>query len=158
MARSKAARKGANPPAVPRLFSLLYSLIALLALAGLADALYLAILHLTGQSALCGGSASCSEVLASRYAHLGPVPVAAFGVLGYFTVFASAVFAAFRYARARRVLVVAVAFMFLGTLWFLFVQAVLLHQYCRFCLFSAAITFLLTGLVVAMPLPSRSPR
>jgi uncharacterized membrane protein len=41
--------------------------------------------------------------------------------------------------------------MFLATLWFLYVQAFLLHAYCRYCLFSAAITFLLTGLVIAAP-------
>jgi uncharacterized membrane protein len=31
------------------------------------------------------------------------------------------------------------------------VQAFLLHAFCRYCLFSAAITFLLTGLIVATP-------
>jgi uncharacterized membrane protein len=41
--------------------------------------------------------------------------------------------------------------MFLATLWFLYVQAFLLHAYCRYCLFSAAVTFLLAGLVIAMP-------
>jgi uncharacterized membrane protein len=44
--------------------------------------------------------------------------------------------------------------MFLVTLWLLYVQAFLLHAYCRYCLFSAAITFLLAGLVIALP-PSR---
>jgi uncharacterized membrane protein len=43
--------------------------------------------------------------------------------------------------------------MFAATLWFLYVQAFLLHAYCRYCLFSAAITFLLMGLVVASPSP-----
>jgi uncharacterized membrane protein len=41
--------------------------------------------------------------------------------------------------------------MFLGTVWLLYVQAFLLHAYCRFCLFSAATTFLLAGLVIALP-------
>ena len=41
--------------------------------------------------------------------------------------------------------------MFLATLWFLYVQASVLHAYCRYCLFSAAITFLLAGLVIALP-------
>jgi uncharacterized membrane protein len=44
--------------------------------------------------------------------------------------------------------------MFLASLWLLYVQAFLLHAYCRYCLFSAAITFLLTGLVIALP-PSK---
>jgi uncharacterized membrane protein len=41
--------------------------------------------------------------------------------------------------------------MFLATLWFLYVQAFVLHAYCRYCLFSAAITFLLAGLLIAAP-------
>jgi uncharacterized membrane protein len=41
--------------------------------------------------------------------------------------------------------------MFLATLWFLYVQAFVLHAYCRYCLFSAAIIFLLAGLVIALP-------
>jgi len=41
--------------------------------------------------------------------------------------------------------------MFLMTLWLLFVQAFRLHAFCRYCLFSAALVFLLTGLVVARP-------
>jgi uncharacterized membrane protein len=41
-----------------------------------------------------------------------------------------------------------------ATLWLLYVQAFVLHSFCRFCLFSAAITFLLMGLVVATPPPS----
>jgi len=45
--------------------------------------------------------------------------------------------------------------MFLGTLWFLYVQAFLLHAYCRYCLFSAAITFLIAGLLIAVPPSAR---
>jgi uncharacterized membrane protein len=41
--------------------------------------------------------------------------------------------------------------MFLATLWFLYVQAFLLHAYCRYCLFSAALTFLIAGLLIAVP-------
>ncbi|PYL56777.1 MAG: hypothetical protein DMF31_11885, partial [Verrucomicrobia bacterium] len=41
--------------------------------------------------------------------------------------------------------------MFLATLWFLYVQAFVLHAYCQYCLFSAAITFLLSGLMIALP-------
>ena len=40
--------------------------------------------------------------------------------------------------------------MFLVTIWFLYVQVFLLHVYCRYCLFSAAITCPLAGLVIAL--------
>jgi uncharacterized membrane protein len=47
--------------------------------------------------------------------------------------------------------------MFAMTLWLLYVQAFLLHAFCRYCLFSAAVTFLLTGIAVAIPpSPKRS--
>ncbi|PYK66968.1 MAG: hypothetical protein DME50_03925 [Verrucomicrobia bacterium] len=69
-------------------------------------------------------------------------------------VFSLATFAAFAYKRAGGLLTLLVAAMFLVTLWLLYVQAFVLHAYCRYCLFSAAITFLLAGLVIAIP-PSR---
>jgi uncharacterized membrane protein len=141
----KPARRTARPDAAV----VVYSLAALLALLGFADALYLTVMDLTGQVAICGGSASCSQVLSSKYSHLGPVPVAGIGLISYFTVFTSAVFAAFGRARARFFLNLAVTLMFLGTLWFLYVQAFLLHQYCRYCLFSAAITVFLAALLLA---------
>jgi uncharacterized membrane protein len=46
--------------------------------------------------------------------------------------------------------------MFLATLWLLYVQAFVLKAFCDYCLFSAAIVFLLTGLLIAMP-PKRAP-
>ncbi len=136
--------------------TIVYSLAAFLALLGVADALYLTVLDLTGQAALCGGSASCSQVLASKYSHLGPVPVAGLGLFAYFTAFSCAVFAAFGRGRARLFLNLTVTLMFLGTLWFLYLQAFVLHQYCRYCLFSAAITVFLAALLLATtPAPAR---
>lgn len=131
--------------------TILYTIAALISLAGLADALYLTIQGLTGETAVCGGSPDCFKVLGSTYARVAGIPVAAFGVLGYFSVFSFATFAAFRYARARTFFVLTVWAMFAATLWFLFVQAFLLHAFCRFCLFSAALVFVLAALVVLTP-------
>ena len=135
---------------------ILYSIAALFCLLGLADATYLTVLALTGETAACGGQAGCSEVLASAYSKVAGVPVAMFGIAGYFTAFTFATFAGFDYPRARKFFAFTVGAMFAATLWFLYVQAFVLHSYCRFCLFSAAITFLLMGLVVASPAPSAS--
>ncbi len=82
---------------------------------------------------------------------MGGIPVALVGALAYFSVFSLATFAAFGYARARTLLIPIIVAMFLATLWFLYVQAFVLHAYCRYCLFSAALTFLLAGLVIAVP-------
>jgi uncharacterized membrane protein len=128
----------------------LYTMAALLALLGLADALYLTINHLTGQTARCTVTGGCNEVLGSAYASVGGVPVAVLGALAYFAVFSLATLALFGYRRAGQLLVPLVALMLAATLWLLFVQAFILHKYCEYCLFSAAITLLLSGLVVAL--------
>jgi len=134
-----------------RFRTILYAVAAIVSLAGLADATYLSVQAFTGETLSCGGSPDCFRVLGSSYAKVGGVPVALFGALAYFTVFAFATFAAFGYARARIFLIPIIGAMFLATLWFLYVQAFVLHAYCRYCLFSAAITFLLSGLMIALP-------
>jgi uncharacterized membrane protein len=130
---------------------ILYAIAALIALAGLADATYLTVMYLSGETAVCGGSADCFQVLGSKYARVGSLPVAGLGALAYYSAFSFATFAAFGYARARTLFVAMVWAMFAATLWFLFVQAFLLHAFCRFCLLSAAIVFLLAGLALATP-------
>ncbi len=135
---------------------LLYSIAGLFCLLGLADATYLTVIALTGETAACGGQAGCSEVLSSAYSKIGGIPVAMFGVIGYFIAFSCATFAAFNYPRARKFFAIVVTLNFAATLWFLYLQMFVLHAYCRFCLLSAAICFLLMGLVVASPSPRPS--
>jgi uncharacterized membrane protein len=136
---------------VSRFRTILYTAVAIVAVAGLADATYLTVQALTGETLTCGGSPDCFRVLGSSYAKLGRIPVAMLGALAYFTAFTFATFAAFGYRRASKFLVLIVGGMFLMTLWLLYVQAFLLHAYCRYCLFSAAITFLIAGLLIAVP-------
>jgi uncharacterized membrane protein len=124
---------------------------AFIALAGLAVAAYLTVMALTGETAACGGSAGCSEVLGSGYARIAGIPVATLGILGYFAAFTFATFAAFGYKSAPKLFALTVWSMFAMTLWLLYVQAFVLHSFCRYCLFSAAFTFLLAGLAVASP-------
>jgi uncharacterized membrane protein len=128
-----------------------YMLAALISLAGLADATYLTVQSVTGETLVCGGSADCFRVLGSVYARIAGIPVAAFGVAGYFSAFSLATFAAFGYARARKFFALTVWAMFAVTLWFLFVQAFMLRAFCRYCLFSAALVFVLAAVVVLIP-------
>ena len=132
-----------------RVRTIIYTVAALLSLVGLAEATYLTVQNLTGETAICAGSSGCFEVLGSRYAKIGSIPVALFGSIAYFAAFSFATFTAFGSKRARTFFSLTVCAMFAATLWFLFVQAFLLHAYCRYCLFSAAIIFFLTGIVVA---------
>jgi uncharacterized membrane protein len=135
----------------PRVRTILYTVAACLAITGLAEAIYLTVMNLTGETVVCGESADCFKVLGSAYARLGRLPVAGFGALAYFTAFSCAVYAAFGYVKARTWFMVVVSLMFLTTLWLLYVQAFLLHAFCRYCLFSAALIFMLTAVVVLTP-------
>jgi uncharacterized membrane protein len=136
---------------VSRFRTILYTAVAIVSVAGLADATYLTVQALTGETLSCGGSPDCFRVLGSSYARVSGIPVALLGALAYFSVFSFATFAAFGHGGVRKFLALIVGAMFMATLWLLYVQAFLLHAYCRYCLFSAAITFLIAGLLIALP-------
>jgi uncharacterized membrane protein len=125
----------------------IYLIAAFVSLIGLGDAIYLTVQHLTGQSLRCTFS-GCSEVLSSSYAQIGPVPLAALGAFAYFTVFSLAILAAFGYRLARPLLAALVGLMFLMTLWLLYLQAFVIHHFCQYCLLSAAVTTVLTAIVL----------
>ena len=133
-------------PSQPKI-SRAYLITALLSLIGLADAIYLTVQDLTGQSLRCTIVSGCSEVLGSKYAHIGSLPLAALGALVYFTVFSLSILAAFGYLFARPLLAALVGVMFLMTLWLLYLQAFVIHHFCQYCLLSAAVTVALTVVV-----------
>jgi len=118
----------------------LYALAALLALFGLADALYLTIEHLTGQSVRCTILAGCSAVLSSPYAVVAGIPLAAVGAAAYFSAFSLAVLALFGYRQAGKLLLVLVIAMFAVSLWLIYLQAFVIREFCQYCLLSALIT------------------
>jgi len=126
----------------------IYITSALLSLLGLADALYLTIEHLTGESVRCTILSGCSEVLSSRYAVVAGFPLAAIGAAAYFSVFSLATLAVFGYRAAGTLLTPLLAAMFIVSLWLVYLQAFVIRQFCQYCLFSAAITSVLLLLVV----------
>jgi len=125
-----------------------YLIAAIVSLIGLGDAIYLTIQDITGESLRCTIISGCSEVLSSKYAHVGPVPLAAIGAFAYFVFFSLAVLAAFGYGFLRPLLLILVSFMFLATLWLLYLQAFVIGHFCQYCLLSAAVTIILTVLVI----------
>jgi uncharacterized membrane protein len=131
----------------PKKFAWLYLLAAILSLGGLADAIYLTIQDVTGASLRCTIISGCSEVLASKYSHIGSIPLASVGALAYFVFFSLAILAAFGYGFARPFLAMLVTLMFLTSLWLIYLQAFVIHHFCQYCLLSAAITTILTLLV-----------
>ena len=130
--------------------------ICLIALSGFGESIYLTVLSLTGEMAICSGSSDCYKVLGSPYSHIGPVPVAALGIAAYFTVFTLSTFSAFGLATARRFLPWVIGGMCLGTLWFLYVQAFILQAWCKYCLFSAALVLIMAGISLGTPAPRSS--
>lgn len=131
----------------------LYIVAALLALLGIADALYLTIEHVTGQSVKCTIISGCSAVLSSPYAVVAGIPLAAVGGAAYFTVFSLAILALFGYRFAGKLLLPLVGAMFLVTLWLIYLQAFVIREFCQYCLLSALI---ITTLLVVVFFSRRS--
>jgi uncharacterized membrane protein len=123
-------------------------LLSLVSLVGLADAVYLTVSHLTGQSLRCTITTGCDEVLASPYSVVAGVPLAALGAAAYFTVFSLGVLALFGHAWTRPLLRVLVALMLACSLWLLYLQAYVIGSFCQYCLLSAAVTCALAALLV----------
>ncbi len=128
--------------------TILYTIAAVVSLAGLLDALYLTIEHLQGRSVRCTVTSGCSEVLGSSYAVLGGVPLAAVGAIAYFLVFSLATLIAFGRTRLKNFLAVIVALMCATSLWLLYVQAFVLKAFCQYCLLSAVLSLTLGVIVV----------
>jgi uncharacterized membrane protein len=126
----------------------LYITAAVVSLVGLADAIYLTVEHVTGQSVRCTIVAGCSEVLSSQYAVVAGMPLAAIGAAAYFTVFSLATLGAFGYRIAGRLMQSLVLLMFLISAWLFYLQAFVIHAFCQFCLLSAAVTTALTIIVL----------
>jgi len=133
-----------------------YLAAALISLVGLGDAIYLTVQDLTGQNLRCTIITGCAEVLGSKYAHLGPIPLATLGAAAYFAFFSLAILIVFGYSFARPLLQVLVAIMFLMTLWLLYLQAFVIRHFCQYCLLSAAVTTMLAAIVLIAFLQNRS--
>jgi uncharacterized membrane protein len=133
----------------------LYAVAALLSLVGLADALYLTIEHVTGQTLRCTIISGCSEVLSSPYAVVAGIPLAGIGAAAYFTVFSLAILALFDYRIAGTLLTPVVIAMFGVSLWLIYLQAFVIREFCQYCLLSAAITVALSVVVLLSPRKKR---
>jgi uncharacterized membrane protein len=136
--------------------TILYAAAAVVSLVGLADAIYLTVEHVAGRSVKCTIVSGCSEVLSSQYATVGGIPLALVGAAAYFAVFSLATLAAFEYKIAGKLLTLMVGLMFVTSLWLIYLQAFVIKAFCQFCLLSALVTFILTGLVVAVVLRERA--
>jgi len=128
-------------------------LAAVVALIGLADAIYLTIHHYTGEKVPCSIVEGCDQVLTSSYAEIAGIPLAIFGAAAYFAAFSLAILAAFGNVRAWTLFGVQVILMFVFTVWLVYLQWFVIEAFCQFCLLSAGTTFLLFVIYFVSKLP-----
>jgi uncharacterized membrane protein len=126
----------------------LYITAAVVSLIGLADAIYLTVEHVTGQSVRCTIVAGCSEVLSSQYAVVAGMPLAAIGAAAYFTVFSLATLGAFGYRIAGRLMQSLVLLMFLISAWLFYLQAYVINAFFKYFMLSAADTTAMTIIIL----------
>lgn len=124
---------------------------------GLIDSSYLTVKHLQGAYVRCGDD--CSAVLGSRYAEgIAGIPLAGFGAMGYSAVIVAALFTAAGSSGARQFLGALAVIMAIVSVWLLYLQAFVIHSFCKYCLASAAACFTLAGLTLADRFFARSGR
>lgn len=115
-----------------------------IALLGFVDATYLTFEHYLGVVPPCTLTTGCEQVLTSVYATFYGVPVALFGALYYFLVLVGTfAYLEGRHEKMLRCAMIFSVFGILASIWFVFLQAFILHSYCIYCLGSAATSFLL---------------
>jgi len=131
-------------------------LAAVVALVGVADAVYLTVHHYTGEKVPCSVVAGCEQVLTSSYAEIAGVPLAAFGALAYFTAFSLSVLTAFGNRSMWKIFGIQVVLMAIFTAWLVYLQAFVIEAFCQFCLVSAAITFTLLTIFLVSKLSTKN--
>ena len=128
---------------------------ALVAGFGLIDSGYLTIKHLQGSFIRCGDE--CSAVLGSRYAEgIAGIPLAGFGAMAYILALIAALSAAAGSRFGGRALSIIAPIMALFSVWLIYLQAFVIHSFCKYCLASAAACFTLAGLVLIDKLSTAS--
>ena len=125
-----------------------YLLIAFIALLGVVNAGYLAWSAAIGDAPTCFLNSGCDVVAASPYSRFMGIPLATFGVFFYAMLTGFAVWKLFIHeALALRFMLPLASMGFILSLYFLYLQAFVIHAYCEFCLFSlfdATLIFLTT--------------
>jgi len=128
---------------------------ALVASFGFLDSGYLTVKHIQGSYIRCGDE--CSAVLGSKYAEgIAGVPLAAFGAAAYLTVLVATILATCGLSLGRQVFTTMSIFMALFSVWLIYLQAFVIHSFCKYCLASAAACFTLLALALVDRFGSRA--
>jgi uncharacterized membrane protein len=131
-------------------------LTAVLALAGVAVAVYLTWVHYAGLQPLClGGSGGCVRVQSSVYAQLAGVPVALLGLAGYVAILAALALPDQAGRSAAAFLSIAGAAF---SAYLTYIELVEIEAICQWCVVSAVLMTALAAVSIARSLaPARQP-
>lgn len=122
---------------------------AIVALAGLADSVYLTVHHYTAEPVPCSIIEGCEQVLNSQWAEFGGVPLAAFGAAAYFVAFSLALLTVFGDRRTWRLYGAQATVMAGFSGWLIYIQAAMIGAFCQFCLLSAISSIILFVIFIA---------
>lgn len=121
--------------------------IAVMALIGLFIAFYLLAHSLGWTGSLLCGVGDCERVQQSSYSHIGPVPVAGLGVLGYVVMLVVSFLGIQPGGRESRTLGV---LLFVGgtigfgfSLYLTYLEGAVIHAWCQWCVMSAILMTLI---------------
>lgn len=120
--------------------------VAVLSLVGLLISLYMLAYALGLMGTIACGLGDCERVQSSPYSHVGPVPVAAFGVLGYLALVVVSLKGLQPSSRGSRMIpltllaggVMGVAF----SAYLTYLEAFVIHAWCQWCVGSAILMVL----------------
>ena len=110
---------------------------------GMADSMYLTVHHLTGEQVPCNLVNGCEKVLTSEYAELFGIPIAAFGLLAYFSSFSLSVLTVFGRRWAWQLFGGLSLTMAGVSTWLVYLQWSVIKAFCQFCLLSAGSSLVL---------------
>lgn len=116
----------------------------ILAAFGFTDATYLTVKHFQGEAPTCTLLEGCGEVTGSRFAAIGPVPLALLGAI-YYLILIGLTLASLDTGRGNIFRIAAFLTIggFLAALVLVFLQLFVIHAICLYCMASALISTLL---------------
>ena len=113
---------------------------------GFLDANYLVVQHYRGEPPSCAIFTGCETVAESKYAMVGPIPLALLGLLYYLAIFILTV--AYFDTKKERLLLLAALFTipgFLASVYFVYLQLFVIKAICLYCIISAVSSTILFG-------------
>jgi len=125
----------------------LIRLLTILAGAGLLVSVYLTVITYDPSSVACSIGGGCETILSSPYAKIFGIPVSAYGILWYIFQLAVIYLVLIKKDQHPVVLKWWIGLGLAISLYLLYLEAIVIHAYCTWCLVSLAIVIITTVLV-----------